>query len=44
MSAIPVSLVVHRHDVHGDVILLMRVQTCDLHTHGRKHPPEVGGA
>lgn len=41
-SALPVSLVVHRHDVHGDVILLVRVQTCYLYPHGRKHPPERG--
>lgn len=40
--AVPVSLVVHRHDVHGDVILLVRVQTCYLHPHGGKHPPERG--
>lgn len=39
---LPVSLVVHGHDVHGDVILLMRVQACYLHPHGRKHPPEGG--
>lgn len=37
---VPVSLVVHRHNVHGYVILLVRVQTGDLHSHGRKHPPK----
>lgn len=40
-GSVPVSLVVHWHDVHGDVILLMRVQSCDLHSHGRKHPPDM---
>lgn len=36
----PVSLVVHRHDVHSDVILLMGVEACDFYSHGRKHPPD----
>lgn len=37
--SLPVSLVVHGHDVHGDVILLVRVEPRDLHSHGGKHPP-----
>ena len=37
---VPVSLVVHRHYVHGDVILLMGIQTCDFYSHSGKHPPE----
>lgn len=42
VQEVPVSLVVHGHDVHGDVVLLVRVQTGDLYPHGRKHPPEGG--
>lgn len=36
---LPVSLVVHGNYIHGDVILLMGVQTRDLDAHGREHPP-----
>lgn len=39
---LPVSLVVHGDDVHGDVVLLVRVEARNLHSHGGKHPP--GGA
>lgn len=41
LSNSPVSLVVHGHDVHGDVVLLVRVQAGNLDSHGGKHPPEV---
>lgn len=37
---VPVSFVIHWHDVHCDVILLMRIQAGYLYSHGRKHPPE----
>lgn len=37
---LPVSLVVHGDDVHGDVVLLVRVEARDLHSHGGKHPPD----
>lgn len=40
VKEVPVSLVVHGHNVHGDVILLVRVQSGDLYSHRRKHPPE----
>lgn len=36
----PVAFGVHRHDVHGDVVLLARVQVAHLDAHGWKHPPE----
>lgn len=36
----PVSFVVHRDYIHGDVILLMWVQTHNFDAHGGEHPPE----
>ena len=36
----PVSFVVHGDYIHGDVILLMWVQTRNLDAHGGKHPPD----
>lgn len=38
---LPVSFVVHRYNVHGNVILLMRVQSYDFNSHSRKHSPEM---
>ena len=33
----PVAFVVHGYDVHSDEVLLVGVQTRDLHTHGGEH-------
>lgn len=39
-TRLPVSLVVHGDYIHGNVILLMWVQTRNLDTHGGEHPPD----
>lgn len=39
-ALLPVSLVVNGDYVHGDVVLLVRVQARDLHTHCGEHPPD----
>ena len=36
----PVAFGVHRHDIHGNVVLLARVQVAHFDAHGWKHPPE----
>lgn len=36
---LPVSFVVHGDYIHGDVILLMWVQTRNFDTHSGEHPP-----
>lgn len=39
LCVLPISFVVHWNYIHGDVILLMWIQTRNLHTHSREHPP-----
>lgn len=38
---LPVSLVVHWYNVHGNVILLMWIQSDDFNSHSREHSPET---
>lgn len=35
---LPISFIVHGDYIHGDVILLMWIQTRNLHTHSGEHP------
>lgn len=39
LKSLPVSLVIHRYNVHSNIILLVWIQTCDFHPHGWKHSP-----
>lgn len=39
LKSLPVSLVIHRDNVHGNIILLVGIQACNFHPHGWKHSP-----